>query len=175
MKKILFVCTGNTCRSIMAQGIFNDMVEKDCELKNLFTSISAGIAVCHGDTANPNSIKVLQEEWNIDISSHVSIAVNSNHIRDSFLIFTMGQRHKLYLLQKYPEATNKIFVLKEFTANYIIDESIANYDYTLDINDPYGQSLEEYRRCAAEIRLHIVELVSILKSPDFFDIILPLL
>jgi protein-tyrosine phosphatase len=167
MKKILFVCTGNTCRSAMAEGIFNNVVEKDLQLRDAFYAKSAGIAAYKGQGANPNAINALRQEWNIDISTHITKPISDELIADSDLILTMCQNHKSFILHLYPEIKNKIYTLKEFTANNIMNRNNLSYDYNINISDPYGKSLEEYKRCAAEIRDSIEKLILILKTSNF--------
>ena len=70
MKTILFVCTGNTCRSSMAEALFKDILKKNYpdKFKDI-NVISAGVAARNGDKASPNAIKAMQE-LGIDLSCH---------------------------------------------------------------------------------------------------------
>ncbi|HHW30893.1 MAG TPA: low molecular weight protein arginine phosphatase [Clostridiaceae bacterium] len=167
MKKILFVCTGNTCRSPMAQEFFNDIVQKSHDLENSFSAISAGIAAFEGAPASTNAIKVLQEEWDIDLSKHGATLINRDIISDAYLVLTMSSEHKDYLLYKYPEFENKIFTLKEFVYDNIINKNKFEYDYNLNISDPFGKSIDEYKKCAVEIKEAVEKLISILKTSSF--------
>lgn len=138
--KILFVCTGNTCRSPMAEGIMNKLA-KDNELN--IKSQSAGIF------ANPNS-KVSNEavlasqKYNVDISSHVSKQLIPQLISDSDLILTMTQGHKMILKEIAPD---KVFTINEYAGT------------GGDISDPYGGDLEEYKQVCEEIYNSIVDII----------------
>ncbi len=125
--KILFICTSNTCRSPIAQALFN----KKSEENNLpFISESAGTTAFFGDRASENAIRVLKERG-IDISSHRSRRV-SEYMADEYDYFVcMAKEHKDAILPFIP--AEKIFLLRQ------------------EIWDPYGDSEEIYRLCADKI------------------------
>ncbi len=152
MKHILFVCTGNTCRSSMAEGIFKAVVGKDDKLRGKYTVSSAGVSAYPGDSASGHSIKVLKDEWDIDISTHRSSPMNAEAVRGSDLILTMTRSHKDAVLSQFPEAAHKTYTLKEFASEQAPDRQIQDYNYMLDILDPYGMPLHIYRKCAYEIK-----------------------
>lgn len=133
---ILTVCTGNTCRSPMAEGIFRELIKKnvlDIEVK------SAGIYAVNGDKASDNSIIAL-EEFGIDISEHRSTLVDEALINKADLILTMTKSHKQSLVSRFPSARNKIFLLHEYA------EGKAK-----DVIDPFGGSIGEYKVVRDEI------------------------
>ncbi|TJX13395.1 low molecular weight protein arginine phosphatase [Tissierella creatinini] len=134
--KILIVCTGNTCRSPMAEGIFKTLAKEN----NLDVQVqSAGTFAFGGDGASYNAIKAL-EALNIDISNHRSQLVHWDLIGDMDLIFTMTLSHKDAMLKEYPDLDEKIFLLNEFA-----------FGVEKDIMDPYGGSLEVYEKVRDEI------------------------
>lgn len=149
MRNILFVCTGNTCRSIMAEGILKDLLEKRGIADNIYVK-SAGIAAFPGQPATEQAIYVMHKRG-IDISKHRARQLNKDIINDFNLVLTMTKRHKDIILQTYPESANKVFVLKEYAYNDKID--------FLDITDPYGQSIEVYEKTAEEISKALKEII----------------
>lgn len=149
---ILFVCTGNTCRSSMAEGLFKDMVKNVNE--NIIVS-SAGISVFEGESANEKAIKVLKLR-NIDISSHKARQLDIDIINSSDLILTMTKSHKDIIIYSAPEAKHKVYTLKEY-ARIINDEEINGNN--LDIADPYGMDYNVYELSMKEIEIELKKII----------------
>ncbi|MDX1963771.1 MAG: L-threonylcarbamoyladenylate synthase [Pirellulales bacterium] len=139
---ILFVCTGNTCRSPMAEGICRKMVAERLgttpeELHDRGVLImSAGIAAGLGGTASPEAVEVLRPDG-IDLTPHESQPVTEQLIRHADYIWTMTRSHRQAIVEQWPEAANRAAVLS-------LDAR--------DIADPIGGPVEYYRRCADQIR-----------------------
>ena len=162
MKNILFICTGNTCRSCMAEGILKSFIEKDSQLNMNFSSSSAGIHAYEGDCASEHARKVLADEWGIDLSPHRSKLADLQSLNDAYLILTMTRGHKDALLSALPDLKPKTFTLTEYA--YSEDPSNRVPDFSKDISDPFGMSVDVYRKCAFEIYEAVKRLVNILKG-----------
>lgn len=186
MKKILFVCTGNTCRSPMAEGLFRRMAKQhglDYEVR------SAGVHAVDGMPISKHSAGILQQQGIVD--QLTSSALNEDIVSWADLILTMSFSHKAAVIQVYPEAVNKTFTLKEYVlddpeaigkmkerdrllselqtkqalsqpiTSEEVDRLYAMEDElpSLDIEDPFGGPLETYESCAQDIEAQLMKLI----------------
>lgn len=140
--KIMFICTGNTCRSAMAHGLFEKKI-KDNKLSNIDV-YSCGIYASIGDTPTYEARRVM-EEYEVDISKHKSINIKYSGIKEMDLILCTTSSHKNAVTEIYPELKDKIFTMKEYV-NYN-----REYHNPIDIKDPWGYDIDTYRSCASEI------------------------
>jgi len=146
---ILFVCTGNICRSPIAEYLARKKIE---DSKLPIRIASAGILES-GVKISENSYKVLKEH-NIDAGRHLSQTIDEHLIRKSWIILTMEQRHKKIILELCPEAIDKTFTLSEYTTG------------KGDIADPYQLDISFYRKTYIEIEEAIDSLLMILKKDE---------
>ncbi|WP_342433596.1 low molecular weight protein arginine phosphatase [Neobacillus sp. FSL H8-0543] len=127
MQRILFVCTGNTCRSPMAEAILKNKNLDGVEVR------SAGVYAANGGEASAHAQRVLDEKG-ID-HHHQSSLLTKDEVDWADLILTMTASHKTAILQQYPECWKKLFTLKEFSGE--------TYDH--DVVDPFGGNLKIYQ------------------------------
>ncbi|KKM10809.1 hypothetical protein SY88_12065 [Clostridiales bacterium PH28_bin88] len=140
LKKILFVCTGNTCRSSMAEAIARDLLQQGGRDREVII-LSAGTSAWEGMPASPEAVQVMAEAG-LDLSQHRANVLTEEMVREADLILTMTGRHLDRVVQLCPAAAEKAFTLTGYAAT----------GEAKDIPDPIGCSVEEYRRCAVDLR-----------------------
>ena len=157
IKTILFVCTGNTCRSAMAEGMFKKMSEERTKGNSKIEVISAGISALPGISPTFEAISVMFEQG-IDISQHYAQELQEELIKKADLILVMTNEHKEYIHKEFPFAQNKTFLLKKFTINSK-SESNQNNDRNYEIIDPIGRKIEFYRIIARELKNNLEKIL----------------
>ncbi|MFH1645119.1 MAG: low molecular weight protein arginine phosphatase [Candidatus Omnitrophota bacterium] len=150
VKKILVVCSGNSCRSPMAEAFLKKYLSAD----DGYEILSAGTLGFDGLPATKEAIAVMKEE-NLDISGYVSSALKKEMIENADIVFAMSKIHKDYILGKVPAAKDKVFLLKEYAE---IDEDDKN------ISDPIGRPTDFYREVKDQIRKAVEEIVIRIKD-----------
>lgn len=138
LRKIMFICTGNICRSAMAEKMLKKKIS-DKNIDNKFIVTSAGVYAYPDDRSTYEAIKVMQDEYEIDLSGHRATAIRDSRIEEMDLILCMTNSHKRSLLSIYPNLENKVFTIKDYIG------------LSGDVEDPYGGSLKTYSDCAREI------------------------
>ncbi len=148
-KRILFVCTGNSCRSPMAQFLLEKYLnEAKPYLHGRHDIISRGISTFNGMPASTHTSDILKEKEGLDIAGFTSRRIDRETILSSDLIFTMEDAHADYILKFEPTAEGRVFALKKF-----LPKELEN-----DIPDPIGKDVSVYNEVYSLIKKAIIEL-----------------
>jgi protein-tyrosine-phosphatase len=136
---ILIVCTGNICRSPMAEGMLKRYLPED--LQSVVTIGSAGTHALDGRPAEPNAVTVMKA-FGIDISRHRAHMVESDAIAGADLILVMETLQEIHIRHFLPAEKNTVRLMGDFGGDLVVGE----------IADPYGGNLQTYRDCATSLR-----------------------
>jgi glycine hydroxymethyltransferase len=150
MKTVLFVCTGNVCRSPMAEGLFR---QATCG-RGEYRVVSAGLGAMEGQPPSAFAIQVVKE-LGIDISAQRSRMLTPDLVQQADYVFGMTHSHIDTVVMLYPQAAEKTFLLREF------DETLDRFEK--DISDPIGGSYDTYLNCRDQIEQGIASLLRFLE------------
>lgn len=138
---VMFVCTGNTCRSPMALGVLRSMLDKR-GVSNVRVT-SSGTGTLDGYPASTNSIQAAKVHG-IDISDHHAQVLTPELVETSDLILALAYGHYQHIAQEFPEAIDKLFMVKSFPDQDPSPE--------LSVKDPIGMDYDDYLRTFNELK-----------------------
>ncbi|MFZ2488866.1 MAG: low molecular weight protein arginine phosphatase [Anaerolineae bacterium] len=137
MKRVLFVCTANICRSPMAMGLLRQRLAED-GLADEVQVTSAGVYGMDGEAASATGVKLLAERG-VDIAAHRAHTLSEQEMTDTDLVLVMEESHRRSMFYNYPHLLNKVFLVSEMAGEYH------------DIADPYRKPVETYIACVDEL------------------------
>jgi protein-tyrosine phosphatase len=147
---ILLVCTGNTCRSPMAEALARKMIADrlGCSVNDVADRgvivMSAGISAMMGSRPSPEAVKVLAEQG-LDLTEHESQPLTAQLVRQADVIWTMTRAHRHAIVAEFPEAAARTSVLCRSGG---------------DVADPIGGPVEMYQLCADQIRAELAARIA---------------
>lgn len=145
--RILFVCTGNICRSAMAHYYMQKRV-KDLGLQDNYIIESAGTNAYTGDRSTDFAIEAMKK-YDTNLLNHRATYIEEVDVEQVDLILCMTNSHKRRILDKYPKLEDKVYTLKEY---------VGEKTY-IDIDDPWGYGMEVYTSCSKEIVYYVDKLI----------------
>jgi protein-tyrosine-phosphatase len=151
MKRILFVCTGNSCRSPMAEALAAARLPEP--MRDSFVLSSAGTSAFDGMQAATNAIKVLAE-IGIDLSAHRARLLTKGMVDEADLVVVMAEAHREEILDLAPGSAGKVILLGE----------LDNTRESPDVSDPIGGDEEVYRKTRDEIGSLVAQLTDYLSE-----------
>ena len=145
---VLFVCTGNTCRSPMAEALFN---QRKGDMN--WIAESAGVYAAAGSPASPNAVQACRE-LGLDLTGHRGQPLSRELEERADLVVTMTAGHKSHVSSAFPEVGNKVCLINAFGTSKV----------PADVSDPFGGSLNTYKRTRDEIDRALSDLILFIRA-----------
>ena len=142
---ILFVCTGNTCRSPLAEAVAKSIFPKD-----EYNIMSAGLSVIENQPASENAV-LAAEALGLNLKEHNAKQITPSLIKDADIVLTMTSGHKQAIANACNSEGTPVFTLAEYAGHG-----------SEDVMDPYGCGLEIYEECIRKLRQYITETADII-------------
>ena len=144
--KIMFICTGNICRSAMAHAMFEKMVKEQNKNVQVY---SCGIYAQNGDIPTYEAIETMNE-YGIDLRNHRATNIRNSNIEEMDVILCATENHKNMVLNLYPNLKGKVFTMKEY---------VGDTENGINISDPWGCNITIYRMCASELSKIVEKII----------------
>lgn len=150
---IAVVCTGNTCRSPMAEVLLRDKLSQMDGRGDKIEVVSAGVAAGNGSPASPQAIDVMKAKG-LDLENHSSRMLDDHLVASADLILTMTRGHRAAILAAWPDLHDRVHTLRRDGG---------------DVTDPVGMPIEVYQQCAEQIDQELSAWLQHL-GDDFFTV-----
>jgi tRNA threonylcarbamoyl adenosine modification protein (Sua5/YciO/YrdC/YwlC family) len=150
---IVLVCTGNTCRSPMAETLLREQLRRQLGSEDAVRVLSTGVAAGAGSGASPQAVEVMGKRG-LDLTGHSSRPLDDAVMNVADLVLTMTRGHRAAILAAWPDKHDRIHTLRRDGG---------------DISDPVGMPVEVYQSCAQQIDSELAAWIEALDD-DFFPI-----
>jgi protein-tyrosine-phosphatase len=151
LKNVLFVCTGNTCRSPMAEALFRELVRDRAD----YQVASAGVAAAPGMPASKHTTALLTDRG-LDLSGFQSRMLDREALEQATHVFAMSSHHMAAIADEFPEQVDKIYLVSEFAA----EDDLRGKD----VSDPFGQGRSAYEETLRDLERMLPSLLAYIEQ-----------